>query len=35
MDIKPDNIFLSYDGLYKIGDFGLAQLAIANECDEV
>lgn len=25
-DIKPDNILIGFDGLYKISDFGLAEV---------
>ena len=30
-DIKPDNIMLSVDGLYKVGDLGLAKLQDAEQ----
>ena len=26
MDVKPDNIYSSEDGTYKLGDFGLATM---------
>ena len=33
LDLKPDNIFV-HDGLYKLGDFGLAGVATSTDVEE-
>jgi len=35
LDIKPENIYIASNGLYKIGDFGLVCRADAREVSEV
>lgn len=33
LDLKPDNIFV-HNGLYKLGDFGLAGVATSTDVEE-
>jgi len=35
LDIKPENIYIASNGLYKIGDFGLVCRADSHEVVEV
>jgi serine/threonine protein kinase len=34
-DIKPDNIFLGYEGKIKIGDFGISRIFNENKLGTV